>query len=115
MEELVSVLLHSVTNAHILHLQTLSFAKHKALDDYYNTIGGNVDGLIESYQGRYGIIKQYQSSGPIPTDPVAYFNYLSELVEEYRKFAPQDSYIQNQIDGIVELIESTRYKLNNLA
>ena len=36
-------LLHSGTNAHLLHLQTDSFAKHKALGEYYEEIIDLVD------------------------------------------------------------------------
>jgi hypothetical protein len=36
------------------------------------------------------------------------------FVEKNRGSLPQDSYIQNQIDAFVELIESTKYKLVNL-
>jgi hypothetical protein len=35
-------------------------------------------------------------------------------IEKNRQMLPQDSYIQNQIDTFVELVESTKYKLVNL-
>ena len=37
--QLVSWLLHSHQQAHIFHLSTTSFAQHKALENYYTTIG----------------------------------------------------------------------------
>ena len=36
--ELIIKLLHARTNAHLLHLGTTSFAKHKALNDFYDEI-----------------------------------------------------------------------------
>ncbi len=36
--KLVSYLMHSRTQAHVFHLQTNSFAEHKALNDYYDRI-----------------------------------------------------------------------------
>ena len=36
--ELIIKLLHARTNAHILHLGTTSYAKHKALNDFYDEI-----------------------------------------------------------------------------
>jgi hypothetical protein len=60
----VSTLFASRTQAHIFHLQTTSFAKHKALNEYYDEIVGLTDGIIESYQGRYGIIEGYSPDKP---------------------------------------------------
>ena len=51
MEKLISYLFHSQTQVHIFHLQTTSFAEHKALQDYYDGIDDLIDGLVESYQG----------------------------------------------------------------
>ena len=68
MASFISTLFASRTQAHIFHLQVTgpgSFAKHKALDDYYNEIIDLTDGLVESYQGRYGIITGYKGDGQI--------------------------------------------------
>jgi hypothetical protein len=116
--KLVSYLFHSRTQAHVYHLQTPSFAAHKALNDYYDEIIELTDGLIETYQGKYGIIMdytnfalmQYQSCEAIQE----YFRALNTTVEVLRQDIP-DSYLQNQIDGVVELIQSTLYKLKYLS
>ena len=60
-KEMISVLLHSRTQVHIFHLQTKSYAEHVALQKYYDDIVGLVDGIIESYQGKYDIITKYNS------------------------------------------------------
>jgi high-affinity Fe2+/Pb2+ permease len=60
-KDMVSILLHSQTQVHIFHLQTKSYAEHKALQGYYEGIDALVDGLIESYQGKYDVITQYNS------------------------------------------------------
>jgi len=39
---------------------------------------------------------------------------LSKFVETIRKQLPQDSYIQNEVDTVVKLIETTKYKLKFL-
>ena len=57
--EMISLMLHSRTQAHTLHLQTKSYPEHMALNGYYDGLGDLVDGLVESYQGKYGIIKGY--------------------------------------------------------
>jgi len=113
----VSTLFASRTQAHIFHLQTTSFAKHKALNEYYDEIVDLTDSIIESYQGRYGIIEGYSPDKPWlegDNDILGYFDSLCSYVEETRVNLPQDSYIQNQVDEVVSLIESTKYKLNFL-
>ena len=115
--EMMSLLLHSQTQVHTFHLQTESYAEHKALQNYYEGIDGLVDGLVESFQGKYGILKGYKSmdmndwkSTESTTD---YLNQLCERVIELRECC-EDSYIQNQIDNVCELINSTTYKLRFL-
>jgi len=116
---LVGTLLQSRNQAHIYHWQVQgvgSYAAHKALNKYYDEIVELVDSLVESFQGRYGIFRGYTMSNSLKEDNnfVAYFEALGKFVEITRTQVPQDSYIQNQIDSIVELIESTKYKLKNL-
>lgn len=116
---LLGTLMQSRNQAHIYHLQVQgmgSFAAHKALQEYYEGIIDNIDGIAESYQGRYGIITGYKMPEAIREDNNArmYFDGLSKFVETIRTQIPQDSYIQNQIDEVVDLIESTKYKLKFL-
>jgi len=123
MEELASILFHSRTQAHVFHLGVSgpgSFAAHSALGTYYDEIVDLTDSLVESYQGKYGLIKFKPVLG-MDNDCsceniVAYFDKLITIVDTLSK-APglQDGYIQNQIDTINELLFSTRYKLVNLA
>ena len=116
---LVSLLFASRTQAHIFHLQTSSYAAHKALNGYYDDIVDLTDGLIESYQGKYGIVSDYIGAVTVinkatQTEVNKYFTDLLSMVETIRKEIPQDSYIQNQTDAIVELITGTLYKLKYL-
>ena len=116
--KLVSCLFHSRTQVHVFHLQTNSYAEHKALNEYYDEIVDLTDGLIETFQGKYGILVDY-SSLPLKnyTDNaqvVGYFIQLAEVVQVMREDF-EDSYLQNQIDNVVELIESTKYKLRFLS
>jgi len=118
MGQFVSTLMASRTQAHIFHLQTPSFAAHKALNEYYENIVDIIDGLVESYQGKYGIItgyvnvaiQEYQSCDGIKM----YFTTLCALIEKSRSMIAQDSYIQNQIDEVVAEINSLLYKLKYL-
>lgn len=117
--QLISTLLASRTQAHIFHWQVQgvgSDAAHRALGAYYDEIVDLVDGIVESMQGRYGIQKGYTSPASFKEDGqfVTYFDALSKYVEAVRTKIPQDSYIQNEVDTVVKLIETTKYKLVNL-
>lgn len=112
----IGTLMQSRNQAHIYHLQTNSFAQHKALQGYYKGIVELIDGLVESYQGRYGILRGYKMAGTIKEDDssITYFEGLAKFVETIRTQIPQDSYIQNQVDEVVDLVESTKYMLKFL-
>jgi hypothetical protein len=118
LEKLVAYLLHSQTQTHVFHLQTKSYAEHKALQGYYEGIDPLVDAIVESYQGKYDLIKTYESfaidaySGKAQLE--TYFKALSKKVEDTHKQV-EDTYLQNQLDTVNELIVSTLYKLRFLA
>ena len=122
MEQLASLLLHSRTQAHSFHIGVKgvgSFSAHLALGAYYDTIGGLVDGLVEAYQGQYGLIKLQPVSGLDTNNDIknviAYFDKLLAVVAKLRKDEKlQMSWLQNDIDTIVTLLYSTKYKLTNL-
>ena len=116
--QFVQCLLHSVTNAHILHFQSLSYSQHMALGAYYEEVGDLVDGFVEAFQGKYGLLTNYKADYELPaTEPVAYLTYLKDEVETLRRMTgfPQDSELQNEVDTIANLINSTLYKLRFLA
>jgi DNA-binding ferritin-like protein len=122
MEQLASLLLHSRTQTHSFHVGVKgvgSFSAHLALGNYYDTIGGLVDGLVEAYQGQYGLIKLQPVSGLDTNNDIknviAYFDKLIAVVAKLRKDEKlQMSWLQNDIDTVVTLLYSTKYKLTNL-
>ena len=122
MEQLASLLLHSRTQAHSFHVGVRGVGElsaHQALQHYYDTIGGIVDGLVEAYQGQYGLIKLQAVSGLDTNNDiknvVAYFDKLIAAVAKLRQDEKlQMSWLQNDIDTVVTLLYSTKYKLVNL-
>lgn len=112
----ISLLLASRDQAHIFHLRTNSYAEHKALNEYYDGVLDLIDGLVEGFQGKYGILGGYEHAKAfIETgDALAYFEQLATLVESTRHGIPQDSYLQNDVDEVVALIYVTIYKLKYL-
>jgi len=122
MEQLASLFFHSRTQAHVFHLGVKgpgAYAAHVALQAYYDEIIGLVDGLVESYQGKYGLIK-FQPVNGLDTNCdieniIKYFEKLCGALEKIRTDKKlQDTWIQNQIDNISELLYSTQSKLVNL-
>ena len=113
--EFVGVLLHSSTATHFLHLQTASYAAHKALGHYYENIVDLADKYAEAYQGCYKVISDYPATFPLAKDPKRFFDGLYDYLDAARKMLPKESHLDNIVDEIAELIDSTRYKLNNLS
>lgn len=115
-QEFVSILRNSSPQAHIFHNQTTSFSEHMALGGYYEEILNKIDGLVESIQGVYPTIVQYKSGQYkdwVSTDnTIQYFKALYNYVQSERKTIYQESWVQNQVDEVSELISSTLYKLS---
>lgn len=114
--EFIGTLLHSATLAHLKHLSIQgegSYAGHKALNEYYEEIVGLVDSLAESIQGAYDqLIEPYPPAfGNSDLDALSYLRALRDYVREARKSLPNDSEIQNEVDSIATLLNSTCYKL----
>jgi len=118
--DMIATLLHSRSQAHIFHWQTKSqssFAEHMALGTYYDEIVELIDGIVESYQGKHDLITGYKTVKMVDYKSteqlISYFKDLDDNIEKNRKVV-KESYIQNQIDGVQELIFSTLYKLRFL-
>lgn len=116
--EFIATLLHSAVCAHIMHFQVTgegSYAKHKALNDYYDAIPDLVDNLVESMQGSYEIITGYPTTMELSQfAPLPYMELLQDYVRENRNNLPEDKELQNEVDTILNLINSTVYKLREL-
>ena len=121
MEELASLLLQSRTQTHSFHLGVKGIGSHSAhiaLGEYYDSIGGLIDGLVEVYQGKEGLI-QLSGIGVLDKNNdikniIKYFETLCNMVAKLRTNAKlQDSWIQNDIDTVVSLLYNTKYKLVN--
>jgi hypothetical protein len=104
--------------AHSVHLNTRSFAKHKALGGFYDDVIDLADKFAEAYQGRHGLI------GPISLHSARKTSNIVEFLEDslkeiedmrYKVCDKSDSALQNIIDEIVGLYLTTLYKLKFLA
>ena len=110
----VATLLHSATNTHFFHWSTDSYSKHIALGEYYDGIVELTDAFAEAYMGKYGKFTAFPNVYHQPKDPLRYMESLQNFVKEARQDLPQDSELQNIIDEIADLINTTTYKLKFL-
>ena len=99
------------------HLQTSKYAAHKALNEYYDEITDCVDGLIEAWQGING--KTGDLKNTLDTkfdDPIPYLEALKKFTKEGREdlISKDDTELWSTVDDILNLIDSTLYKLKEL-
>ena len=112
---LIMELFHSSTNAHVQHLRTRSYAAHQALGSYYSDVLDKADSLAEAYQGRYGIIDFPSLPFKMESDSTMMLKGLRRYIDDNRMKMVQDSELQNILDEVVALIDSTLYKLEFLS
>lgn len=114
--DFVMALLHSRTNAHILHWTTGSYAAHMALNNFYDEVPSVLDNFVEAFQGKYGLLHDFKPGFAVATEPVSYLTAVRAEIEDLRRRPrfPQDTELQNLVDEIVDLFDSTLYKLKFL-
>lgn len=104
--------------AHSVHLNTRSFAKHMALNGFYDGIVDLADKFAEAYQGRHGLIGPISLMSAKKTGNI--IEFLEDQLDEidkcrYEICDKSETALQNIIDEIVGLYLSTLYKLKFLA
>lgn len=111
----ISLLMHSRTQTHVYHLDTKSFALHKALEAYYTGIVPLLDQYAEAYKGKYGVINRMVPMLKVDRNPKNAVLYLTSLLELINKMKlPKDAPLRNIQDEITGLIAQTIYMSRNL-
>ena len=104
--------------AHSTHLNTRSYAKHAALNEFYDGIIDLADKFAEAYQGKYGLIGPISLMSAKKTGNIVEFleDQVEDLMEmRYKVVDKECTPLQNIIDEILGLYYSTLYKLKFLA
>ncbi len=115
-EKYISMLMSSRDQAHIYHLTTFSYASHKALQKYYESIIPLVDSYAETYMGtsRNKRIVFHPSSFRVtntnPRYALKYFINLSKKIKKLR--LPRNPFLDNIRQEIDALIRQTIYMLS---
>lgn len=115
-EQLFGTLQQSVVSTWRKHLRTAKYSKHMALNDFYEEMPEKVDDLIEAWMGVNGKkIKNYenilQSSN---MNTLSYLKELRRVVKQGYVLMNGEKELEALLDDIVELIDSTLYKVKEL-
>lgn len=116
--EFVGTLFLARDVSHSVHLNTRSFAKHMALNEFYNNIVDLADKFAEAYQGKYGLIGPITLMSAKKTTNIVEFltdQYEEIEKERYKVVDKACTPLHNIIDEIVGQYLSTLYKLRFLA
>jgi DNA-binding ferritin-like protein len=117
MGTLVSEFLEAVTVVHKAHLKITgpgSYAAHTAMGGFYDEIGDLADGIAESYQGLTETLLDIPATQQASfTSAAECVNYLNGLYDKVNAVQNRCTYseINNELDNVKTLINSTKYKL----
>lgn len=100
--------------AHFAHLMTPSYAAHIALNAFYDGIIPLTDAYAEGFIGRYGKFESFPNIKEPATDGLTIVGNLTKWIDANREILGQFSELQNDLDAILTLCNSTAYKLREL-
>ncbi|CAB5214171.1 hypothetical protein UFOVP185_27 [uncultured Caudovirales phage] len=113
--EFISVLRNSSPQVHIYHNQTKVYSEHVALGGYYDDVLDIIDRLVETYSALSGDLTGYVSAPyrdyKDKEETLTYFKTLYSYVQKNRSCFTE-SFQQNIIDELSELIAQTIFRLN---
>jgi DNA-binding ferritin-like protein len=114
--ELISKAFTTRNLLHFAHWNTKSFASHMALGDLYDQIIEDIDEIVETYQGKFGLVEDlYCEAAKLPKDITNHVKEEAQWVEDNRMFISKgETSIENLIDTLIGHYHKTTYKLENL-
>ena len=115
-ETIPALLLKARTDVHLTHLlqRDKTLATHKALKMFYKEVLDFTDTYIETSMGIDDSFKLTEvEESEVIANPVAYFKDLYNTIQTERQVI-KESFLQNQIDEVTQLIAHTLYRLKNI-
>lgn len=115
-EELFGTLQQSVVSAWRKHLRTAKYAKHIALNEFYEEMPEKVDALIEAWMGANGRkIKSFDNLlASKNMNTLVYLKELKKIAKQGYELMNGEEDLEALLDDIIELIDSTLYKVKEL-
>lgn len=109
-----SMLFKAQIDAKLTHLSQpdKTLALHEAMAKFYDGIDDLLDTFVETYTGLYSLTITTEGSAVI-MKPVVYFTDLYNTIDKERQ-SIKESFLQNQIDEIQQLIAHTLYRLKKI-
>ena len=104
----IGLLFQSRNMMHIAHLQTTSFAEHKALNGYYDGILDLTDTFSEVYFGRNKRVEIVVPEAK-NMDAIAHLKEIQSIIDTERN--NYTSELQNIMDEMLSLVNKTLYLL----
>jgi hypothetical protein len=117
LKDIVKAVMASKIQSKVFHWQVTgvgSYANHKTLDKYYDSVGEYLDSLVEAYLGGDVYLNNF---GTIPLVDFKNDDHLSEYFGDLLSFICdkrnhiKEPYLQNIVDEICALISVTKYRL----
>lgn len=97
---------------HLAHLQTSSYAEHKALNAYYDSLLGLIDDMTEAYFGCIGKKLSIKIPSAEYINPETHLKQFKDYVKKHRNvLGLERTDVQNILDEIIALINKTLYLL----
>ena len=116
-EELFGTLQMSVVSGWRKHLRSAKYGNHKALQEFYEEMPDKVDELIEAWMGAHGKkvgnFTNIISAGNLNT--LSYLKELKKVCKEGYMLMGENDELKSLLDDIVNLINSTLYKVKELS
>lgn len=114
-EELVSRCFTISHSAHLAHWKTDSHSQHVTLGEFYDEVIDQIDGIVEAYQGWYGLIGKVDMGNVTPEDIVEQVSANAMWIAENRDaLCKNNPMLENLVDGLTDLFSTTFYKLKQL-
>lgn len=102
--------------AHMWHLNTNSYAQHKALGTFYEDLTGLVDSFIEGCMAYYNVVQPTGQSYTFTTseDAVEGLSQFLNITQQVHTELQDKPGLTNILEDILSLTEKTLYKLQHL-
>jgi hypothetical protein len=114
-EEFVSRMFALRDASHVAHWASKSYAEHQTLGAFYDELVDRVDGIIEAYQGYFGLIK---SVSPLPYSRDKIMDQIQSeakwLSSHCDEICRGNAAVENMLYDLEGMFAQAYYKLKNL-
>lgn len=112
--KIIGILFMSRTYAHMAHLKTGSYAKHKALNKFYDDVVDVADDLAEAAQGMWGKLDiPFEGLDGDVLDPIGTLTMHLKRIEQ-TMVGCKEEYIGNILQEVQALYRKTLYLMKEL-